>query len=97
MRFRCLGFDASTNQVATYAPSSTGANESLFSLFVRYAGPKLSYKHVQFTLREAAVTRCDGLELARSHEVAGIQTIKESLVLRGRYVATARKKSVFFL
>lgn len=79
------GFDASTTQVATYALSSTGANESLFSLYVRYAGAPLDFKKVMFTLREAAATQCDGKELARSMQVDGVHSAKDSTVIRGRY------------
>ncbi|XP_026190106.1 uncharacterized protein LOC34621266 [Cyclospora cayetanensis] len=82
-KFNTTGFDASTRHVATYAPSSSGANTTLFSLYVRYAGSQLNYDSVFFTLREASASRCEGVELAQSSQVSSFTSSKNSEVVRG--------------
>ncbi|CDJ52501.1 hypothetical protein, conserved [Eimeria brunetti] len=77
------GFDASTKQVATYAPSSSGANETLFSLFVLHGGPTDDLKGIGFTLKEATESPCKGDTLAKSSQVSSFQAEAERQVVRG--------------
>ncbi|KAL8430920.1 hypothetical protein Efla_007368 [Eimeria flavescens] len=83
-KFRATGFDVADNHIAPYALSSTGVNESLFSLFVRYSGPQLDLSSLMFRLREAAEPQCQGNEVARSLAVTAVTTSDDSLtILRG--------------
>ena len=79
-----LGFDASTKQVATYAPSSAGANETLFSVFVLHGGRNVNLNSISFTLREATESPCQGDTLAQSSQVSSFQEDDEREVVRGR-------------
>ncbi|KAL8448882.1 hypothetical protein Emed_003452 [Eimeria media] len=83
-KFETTGFDFTDEQVAPYALSSTGANENLFSLIVRYAGPELDLSSLVFTLREPSATPCGGKEVASSLSVTRIASSTDSSVmLRG--------------
>ena len=77
------GFDVS-NHIATYSVSSMGANESVFSLFARYAGAPFDTTKSAFTLREAAATACTGNELGRSNQITMVNSANDSYVVRGR-------------
>ncbi|KAL8275639.1 hypothetical protein Esti_000590 [Eimeria stiedai] len=94
-KFETTGFDFTDDQIVPYALASMGANQNLFSLVVRYAGPELELSSLVFTLQEPAATTCEGKEVASSLTVTRLASSADSsMILRGSGMLVRQGASV---